>query len=411
MDKERFKKNFNDINKFTKEGKGINRLAYSFEKKEALEYLESICIEEGMDTRMDPCGNLIVTRQGKNPELPTVSCGSHIDTVYEGGKYDGTIGVLLGLEAMRSLNDKNIQTLHPIELIIFAGEESSRFGVSTIGSKAMVGSLDAESISNLKDRDGISIQESFEENELNFESIYKCERSKEELKAFLELHIEQGPKLDEKGLQIGVVTGIAAPTRLKVMIEGVAAHSGTTSMLNRKDALLGASEIILLVEKLAKEETHHDTVATVGVLDIKPSAMNVVPGYAEMKIDIRGIYEDSKEKVFKGLKKRIKRVAKDRKLNITWENISHEEPVLTDSSIQEKLISNCESLGLKYTSMPSGAGHDAMNMTKICPTGMIFIPSKNGISHNPEEYTSMDDILNGGKLLEKTLLDLAIEVN
>lgn len=410
MNRERLEKTFEEINKFTKTGKGMNRLAYSLEEREALKYIEDICIAEGMDTIIDSCGNLIATRDGEDSSLPAVACGSHIDTVYEGGKYDGTIGVLLGLEAIRSLNDNKIKTIHPIELIVFACEESSRFGVSTIGSKAMAGNLDIESISNLKDKNEISIKEAFKASNLEFASLDKCKRLEGELAAFLELHIEQASYLEDHELQIGVVTGIAAPTRLKVMVKGIAAHSGSTSMLNRNDALLGGAEIALLVEKLAKEETIRDTVGTVGVFDIKPGAMNVVPGYAEMKIDIRGIHKDSKEVVLKGLTEGIDEIAKNRALEITWEIMSHEDPALTDKNIQEKLISNCQGLGLKYTLMPSGAGHDAMNMARICPTGMIFIPSKDGISHNPDEYTSMEDIHRGGKLLEETLLDLAVLV-
>ena len=411
MNKERLVKTFEEINKFTKTGKGMNRLAYTAVERQALRYLEDICISEGMESNIDSCGNLIAVREGEDPTLPSVACGSHIDTVYEGGKYDGTIGVLSALEAIRSLNDRGIKTLHPIELIIFACEESSRFGVSTIGSKAMVGTLDVDSISNLKDKNGISIKQAFIDSDLTYESIYKCKRYEGELKAFLELHIEQGPHLEEQDLQIGVVTGIAAPTRLKITITGVASHSGSTSMLKRKDALLGASEIALLLESLARSESYKDTVGTVGILDIQPGAMNVVPGYAEMKIDIRGIYKESKEIVFNGLIEGIKKIAKNRGLDITWELISHEDPALTDKEIQSKIISNCENLNLKYTSMPSGAGHDAMNMAKICPTGMIFIPSKDGLSHNPAEYTSMEDIIRGAELLKMTLLDLAINVN
>lgn len=410
MDKNRFKDLFDRLNKFGKSDKGINRLAYTFAERNALKYIKDLSIEEGFKTRMDNCGNLIIRREGQDSTLPAVACGSHIDTVYEGGKYDGTIGVLGGLEAIRSLNDKDIKTLHPIEIIVFACEESSRLGVSTIGSKAMIGSLDIDSISNLKDRDGISIQKAFKDSNLDFESINKCKRLEDEIKAFLELHIEQGPHLEEENLDIGVVTGIAAPTRLKVEIQGVASHSGATNMLNRKDALLAAAEIALAVEKYAKEEGENGTVGTVGVLDISPGAMNVIPGYAGMKIDIRGIHKESKEKVLQGLLKETYIIQKNRGVKIDWEIISKEDPILTDRDIQEIIIKNCKSLNFTYKSMPSGAGHDAMNMAKIYPTAMIFVPSKDGLSHNPDEYTKMEDIYRGIELLEKTLSDLAVEV-
>ena len=241
---ERIKNDLLEISKYTSDGKGINRLAYTSEERSALEFLEKELIKEGLTTKMDPCGNLIARRKGVDPTLPAVACGSHIDSVYEGGRYDGTIGVLAGIEAIRNLNQNDIKTLHPIELIIFACEESSRFGVSTLGSKAMAGNLDLNSISNLKDKDGITIQQAFENCNLDFNSIQKSKREKNELKTFLELHIEQGPNLEEKGIPIGIITGIAAPTRLMIKIEGVASHSGSTSMLNRKDALLDRKSVV-----------------------------------------------------------------------------------------------------------------------------------------------------------------------
>lgn len=410
MNKKRFEDLFEKVNEFGKTNKGINRLAYTIEERDALKYIESLCIDEDLKTKMDDCGNLIIRREGQDSTLPAVACGSHIDTVYEGGAYDGTIGVLAGLEAIRSLDDREIKTLHPIEIIIFACEESSRFGVSTIGSKAMVGNLNIDSISNLKDRDGISFKQAFRDSNLDFESIHKCKRSQNEIKAFLELHIEQGPHLEEKNLQIGVVTGIAAPTRLKVEIKGVSSHSGATNMLNRKDSLLAAAEIALIIEKYAKQESEKGTVGTVGVLNIRDGAMNVIPGYVEMKIDIRGIHKESKEKVLQGLIKETDLIEKNRGVKIDLKIISKENPVLTDKKIQQIIIKNCESLKLTYMSMPSGAGHDAMNMARKYATGVIFVPSKDGLSHNPDEYTKMEDIYKGVELLEKTLLDLAVVV-
>ena len=411
MNLQRIENDLIEISKYTSKGNGINRLAYTNEERGALEFINKLLIKEGLETKIDSCGNLIARREGLDTSLPAVACGSHIDSVYDGGKFDGTIGVLAGLEVIRSLNEKNIKTLHPIELIVFACEESSRFGVSTIGSKAMVGNLDVNLISDLKDKNGVTIQQAFKNCNLDFNSICNSKREKEEIEAFLELHIEQGPYLEENNVPIGIITGIAAPTRLRIRIKGVASHSGSTSMLKRKDALLGAAEISLLVEKEAKLESYRDTVGTVGTLNILPGAMNVVPGYAEMQVDIRGIYKDSIGKILNNLINGIKEVEKNRKLDITWEIISSEDPALTDNTIQEMLVNNCKVLGLDYKIMYSGAGHDAMNMAKTYPTGMIFIPSKNGLSHNPNEFTCIDDIGKGTILLEKTLVDLAISID
>lgn len=413
MNLQRLERDFNAVNEFGKTSSGMNRLAYSAEERKAVEYIKDLCIKEGMQVRTDAFGNLIARREGKDETLPAVACGSHLDTVYDGGAYDGTIGVLAGLEAVRSLNEKNISTLHPIELIVFACEESSRFSMATVGSKAMAGVLKVESIKNLVDKNGVTIEQAFLDNNLNIKSIDSCKRTKEELKAFLELHIEQGPILEQENLQIGVVTGIAAPTRLKIKINGVASHSGSTMMQKRKDALLGAAEMALIVEKLAKKENHdgfEGTVATVGTLVIKPGAMNVVPGYAEMQVDIRGIHKESIKRVFDQLVLEINEVQERRSLSITWDLLSKEDPALTDEEIQKTIISKCEKLGLSYNTMQSGAGHDAMYLSKICPTGMIFVPSKDGLSHNPKEFTNMEDVFNGANVLMETLLELAVPV-
>ncbi|MEW8973820.1 MAG: Zn-dependent hydrolase [Tissierellaceae bacterium] len=403
----RLQTTFRDINKFGSGKNGINRLAYTAEERGAIDYLKEKCIKEGMQIKIDSCGNLIARREGKNPKLPAIACGSHIDTVYEGGKYDGTVGVIAGLEVIRSLNDKNINTLHPIEFIVFACKKSSRFGLSSIGSKAMAGVLDIDSIQNLVDKDGITIGQAFERSGLDFSSIHRCKRTRDEIGAFVELHIEQGSYLEDNNFPIGVVTGIAASTRLKIDIEGVTSHSGATNMRNRRDALLGAAEIALMLEKFAKKESHKGTVGTVGMLNIKPGTVNAIPGYAEMQVDIRGIYRCSKDVVLDNLIEVIPEIEKKRGLKIDYEMISNDEPVLMNSRIQDIIRANCEMLGIKHTLMQSGAGHDAMSMAKICPTGMIFLPSKGGLSHNPNEYTSMANIVQGTMLLRKVILDLA----
>lgn len=411
MNLDRFTKIFEEFNNFGKTDNGIYRLAYTAGLRDALKYLEKVFINDGMNVRMDSVGNMIARREGKDPNLPVVACGSHVDTVYSGGEYDGTVGVLGGLEAIRSLNDKNIETMHPIELIVFACEESSRFGVSTIGSKAMVGDLNVDSLLNLKDNNGITMEEAFQDNQLNLKDLGDAKRDSQEFKSFLELHIEQGPFLEDNDLQIGIVTNIAAPTRLKIEINGFASHSGSTSMLTRKDALLGAAELVLCLEKVAKEESLLGTVGTVGSIEIKPNSINTVPGYAKILVDIRGISKESKSTVSNALMKEIDIIEEKRGLDINWETISHEDPAQMDKQIQDKVSYYCNKFGFKHMYMKSGAGHDAMNMAKICPTGMIFIPSKNGVSHNPKEYTSMVDIERGIIVLKNALLDLAIPLN
>jgi N-carbamoyl-L-amino-acid hydrolase len=317
------------------------------------------------------------------------------------------VGVTAALEVIKRLNEKNIVTDHPIEIISFACEESSRFGVSTVGSKAMAGLIEKEKYRLLEDRDGITMEKAFALCAFDYNSIDQASRADEEFKAFFELHIEQGPILKNNNKKIGIVTGIAAPIRLLVKINGKASHSGTTPMNMRKDALLGASVIALELEKVAKHEHEHGTVATVGVLDIHSSAMNVVPGEVMMKIDIRSSSVQSRKFVLNHLLKTIETVEKDRMLEIESEIISSEEPVLLSPKLIDGLQAICVKKNIPFQVMQSGAGHDAMNMTKLAPVGLIFVPSEDGLSHHPDEFTELDDILIGIDVLEEAVLHYA----
>ncbi|WP_308858209.1 Zn-dependent hydrolase [Paenibacillus sp. R14(2021)] len=407
MDVERLEKTLIEINEFGNTDKGVTRLAYSLIERQAVERFSSLCEQAGMTVRMDPCGNLIARREGIHPDWPAVAIGSHLDTVIQGGKYDGALGVVAALEVIRSLNDHGVETEYPIEIIAFACEESSRFGVSTVGSKAMAGVLNKELISGLKDKEGLSVAEAFSKCGLHFEVVEQSTRSKKELKAFFELHIEQGPVLENEGKQIGIATGIAAPSRYEINVQGHASHSGTTPMNSRKDAFLGAAEIALELEKAANMENAYGTVATVGMCEVKPGAMNVVPDAAELKLDIRGTSIESKNRVINRLFDAIHETKKTRGLQISINELSNEIPVILSDELIESLGKICEQERFSYKRMPSGAGHDAMNMALLCPTGLIFVPSKNGISHHRDEYTPLDQIVAGVTLLEKAILKWA----
>lgn len=403
----RLEKTLNDINRFGYSDKGITRLAYSNIERKAVKYVAHLCEQEGMEVRIDSVGNMIARREGNNPKLPVVACGSHIDTVNPGGKYDGTIGVVGALEVVRSLNEKGIVTEHPIEIICFACEESSRFGVSTIGSKAMTGILKKESISNLIDKEGISIGEALSECSLDIDGIESSNRRKEEFKVFFEMHIEQGPLLEKEGKQVGIAIGIAAPTRFELQIQGKASHSGTTPMNYRKDAFLGAAEIALDLEEAAKMEQANGTVGTVGVCEVQPGAMNVVPSFVEMKIDIRGTSIESKNKVIENLYLSVNHLKQKRGLQIVVNQLSNESPIELSDEVIDSLTSSCKLNDFSYLHMPSGAGHDAMNMAKHCPTGLIFVPSKDGLSHHPDESTDIEQIGIGVILLETEIIKWA----
>ncbi|MCM3745092.1 Zn-dependent hydrolase [Sporosarcina luteola] len=407
MKLDRLRQSFEELARFTDEGEGINRLAYTATERNARDYLIKQLELAGLTVRIDYAGNVIARREGRSPDLPAVATGSHIDSVYAAGEFDGTAGVLVALEVMRSLTDEGVETEHPLEVIIFACEESARFGASTLGSKAMTGRLDPAYTRSLTDKNGITLAQAFEENGLDLEEVHLARRFGDEIKAFVELHVEQGPVLEKQGKAIGIVSAIAAPIRFHVHVGGTADHSGTTPMDYRHDALLGGAEIALAVEKAALAELEHGTVGTIGVFSIEPGAMNVVPGAADMYVDIRGTNRESRQRVVDALETAVNDVAKTRGLDIWIDEISEEEPVQMDSTVVAELKAICEERGVAWLEMPSGAGHDTMNMATLCPTGMIFVPSKDGLSHNPAEYTSMEQLMAGAEILLAFMLKQA----
>lgn len=402
--KKRYELLFHNINQYNSGDTGITRIAYTNEEQTCTHAFIRMCMAEQLDIRMDPCGNVIARREGKIAGLPAVVMGSHLDTVYQGGKYDGVVGVTAALEVIKRLNEKEILTDHPIEIISFACEESARFGVSTVGSKAMAGQFDKNRYRNIKDKDGITMENAFALCALDFNNVDQASRKSEQFKAFFELHIEQGPVLVNNEKQIGIVTGIAAPVRIHVIIQGTASHSGTTPMNMRKDALLGAAEISLALEQAAKNEEAFGTVATIGVMNVPNGAMNVVPGNVEFKIDIRSTSVESRQRVISCLDETINRVKQNRQLEVESIEISAEDPVLLSEKINDVLFHICEKKNFSNQLMQSGAGHDAMNMAKLCPTGLIFIPSIDGLSHHPNEFTPLDNIMTGIDLLEEVVL-------
>ena len=244
---------------------------------------------------------------------------------------------------------------------------------------------------------------------LDFAKIDQAKRNAEEFKCFFELHIEQGPRLENERKTIGVVTGIAAPIRCIVKIQGQADHSGATAMHYRHDALLGGAELALAIEQAAID-AGYSTVATVGNLSAKPGVMNVVPGYCELLVDIRGIHSEARESVFNVLQQQIEQVASKRGLSIELQLISKDQPILLPEQMVEQISRAAQELGYSYEIMPSGAGHDAMHMATVCPTGMIFVPSKDGISHNPLEFTAWEEVEAGIKVLQRVVLEQAERV-
>ncbi|TLU76403.1 Zn-dependent hydrolase [Mannheimia varigena] len=403
---QRIQQIFSDLATLTSIDGELTRLAFSEQDIKARDYVINLCKRYALSVKIDPIGNVFIRKQGQDNNLPAVAFGSHIDTVVNAGKFDGTLGTIAGLETLFQLCEQNIQTRYPLELIIFTCEESSRFNYATLGSKVMCGVADQAALSKLKDKQGLGVEQALRDIGLDFNKVNQAKRSGSEFKCFLELHIEQGPRLENEQKTIGIVTGIAAPIRAIVKIKGQADHSGATAMHYRHDALLGAAELALELEQAAIQ-AGHSTVATAGNLAAKPGVMNVVPGYAELLVDIRGIHTEARESVFITLQNKIKEVEQKRGLEIELQLISKDQPIVLPTEMVEHLTQVTESLGYSYEIMPSGAGHDAMHMATLCPTGMLFVPSHLGISHNPLEFTEWKDIEAGIRVLQQAVLTQA----
>lgn len=391
----------------TPEGKGINRLAFSDTDWQGRAYLMSLMREAGLFLRTDAFGNVIGHRAGKNEALPAIMCGSHGDSVPEGGNYDGIVGILAGIEVARSMQEDGFINDRPLEIVLFMCEESSRFNSATLGSKAMRGHLAEQDLRRLRDKKGNTLYDVLKERDLKPEQLASAFYTGP-LTAFLEIHIEQGKVLEHEQLQLGVVTGIAAPTRLKIHFHGNADHSGATPMHLRHDGLCAAAETILAVERIASVPTPETSsvVGTVGVVEATPGALNVVPGEVTIGIDIRSISPEKKEAAAKAVREQTEKICRQRNIPYTIEELNDDPPVKLDPRMVEFLSQCCREQGKRYKQMPSGAGHDAMHWAGYTPTGMLFLPCKNGISHNPAESATLEDITGATQVLDQAIRKL-----
>lgn len=385
---------------------GSNRLAFSPEDMAARRYFKDLMTESGLTVREDAFGNIIGRLEGTDPLAPAIATGSHIDTVPNGGHYDGMVGSVAGLAAIRRLQKRG-PLRHPLELIIFQMEESSRFSMATLGSKIMVGKADLDKCRQAKDKDGISMPEVMAKWGYDFEKLPSAVRKKGEVAFFIEMHIEQSPTLEEKNLAVGIVTGIAAPIRLHVVVEGKASHSGGTAMNNRKDALVSASEMVLAVRTVANRFARKDIVATVGNLAVHPGAMNVVPGKVELWVDLRGLDKAAMNEAHTALREGIAGISAMHGTPVSISVLTDDTPVRMSPSVITLMEEVSRDLDIPSIPIVSGAGHDTMNMADIAETGMIFLRCKDGLSHNPAEYTTLEDIMQGLDLLTETLYRLA----
>ena len=379
---------------------GVSRVAFSDADLEGRKYIISLMKNAKLNVRIDSAGNILGRRAGKNDSLPPILFGSHIDSVPGGGNYDGDVGTIGAIECIEVLNEKNMVTQHPLEVVVFSDEEGG-----LVGSRAMAGELSSEAL-DLSTHSGKTIRDGIRFIGGNPDQLPEAVRKKGSIKAFLELHIEQGGILDTEKINIGVVEGIVGINWWDVTIEGFANHAGTTPMNQRKDALLAAANLITAVNRVAKSvEGRH--VATVGKIKAEPGAPNVIPGKVVMSLEIRDLASEKIQMIFEKIKQEAVKIEKESGTKIQFTALDTTAiPALSDERIRAVIAQSAKDLGFTSKVMPSGAGHDAQDVARIAPMGMIFVPSVGGISHSPKEFTTPQDMANGAAVLLQTILKI-----
>ncbi len=384
----------------------VTRVVFTNADLRGRDFVKRLCIEAGLHLREDPVGNTFARWAGSEPDLPGVGTGSHIDAIPNAGMYDGTVGVLGGLEAIRALMRSGFRPKRSIDLVIFTSEEPTRFGIGCLGSRLLSGVLDAGAGESLKDKEGRSL------NEVRHAARFAGPLSEVRLakgfySAFAELHIEQGPLLERAGLDIGVVTAIAAPATLRIFIEGEGGHAGAVLMPDRHDAFLAAAEISLAIESAARSSGSIDTVATTGICEVFPAAVNSVPSRTRLEVDIRDIDLGRRDGVIRKTQEAADAVAARRGVSVRIETVNADPPAVCDPVVVGAIERACQTHQISYQKMISRAYHDSLFMSLVAPTAMVFIPCRGGVSHRPDEYSSPEAIARGSLILAEALTELA----
>ncbi len=384
----------------------VTRILFSEVELQARDYIRSLMKDAGLVIHEDAVGNIFGRWIGTKPDLPAISTGSHIDAIPFSGMYDGTVGVIGAIEAIRALKNSDFQPARSLEVIMFTSEEPTRFGIGCLGSRAMAGVLSANDLQGLSDSDNQSF-DTVRQQAGYTDSLDTVIVDKNTYAAFVELHIEQGSRLEKSGNNIGIVTAIAAPATLRVVIQGNGGHAGTVLMPERHDALVAAAEIILTVEQSAQSSPSPDAVATVGLCDVYPNAVNSIPSRILLEIDIRDIDLVSRDNMINTIQENIRNCCAKRDLEADITLLNSNNPSQSGADIIHTITDMSQKLGYSYQHLVSRAYHDTLFMAEICPTSMIFVPSENGYSHRPEEFTSLDEIVKGVTVLAHTLAELS----
>ena len=401
VNQDRLEKRIFELAKFGLQENGeTERVAFSDADVIAQKWVIQTLKDLGLEVHIDFAGNIIGKREGKKSSLKPISFGSHIDRVPNGGNYDGCVGSMASLEVLEVLNENNIKTKHPLEIIIFSNEEGG-----VMGSRAIAGHLGKDAL-KVVNSTGFSMGEGIMRLGGDTTRIREVARKKDEIAAFIELHIEQGGTLEKEYIKIGIVEGIVGLKWWDVEFTGFSNHAGTTPMNARQDALLAAAKFIIAVNEITNS-FEGAQVGTVGKIKAEPGAPNVIPGKVVTSLEIRDLSSEVIEKVYKAIKTKGVEIAEASNVQIEFRALdTTADPAIMTSSIQDAIGASAEKLGLSTKRMPSGAGHDAQDMALIAPTGMIFVPSKGGISHSPKEFTSAEDMANGANVLLQTILAL-----
>ncbi len=403
----RIQRDIKHIASLGKDKAGRTCFTYSQQDKDVRDFLIETLQGLNLSIAVDGVGNIRARYEGKNPDAPIVMSGSHIDSVRQGGKFDGVAGVVAALEVVRTMVDEGIVPIHPVEVVIFSEEEGSNFGPCCAGSKTMIGRYTVKDLKKLKNPAGMSMYTMAQECGYNPDSMPNSVLRPGDVKAFLELHIEQGPSLDAAGVPIGIVEAINGLRQMRVDVQGVANHAGGTPMALRQDSLLAASRMILAVEEIVRKEGANTTVGTVGHIECSPNVWNIIPGRATFSIDIRDVCEKTMDRIVEKVKERIQDIATACHVESRISSLASLEAVRLSPQVIEVLEKKAKELGTPYKKINSGAVHDAVLLRSITDVGMIFVPSIGGRSHCPEEETDVEDIKKGADILLASILELA----
>jgi N-carbamoyl-L-amino-acid hydrolase len=384
----------------------VTRIVFSEADMRARAYVRRLCTDAGLSVHEDAVGNTFFRWTGSDTSLAPVGTGSHIDAIPNAGLYDGCVGVLGGLEAIRVLQSLGFRPRRSVELVLFTAEEPTRFGIGCLGSRMLAGALSPAQAQTLRDGDGRTLDELRDGAGFRgtLESV-ALERGR--FHQFLELHIEQGPQLEQQGVDVGLVTHIAAPASMRILVEGEGGHAGARLMPGRKDALAAAAELILFLETAAKRSGAIDTVGTVGVCDVFPGAVNSIPSRVRLETDIRDIDGARRDRILESLRSACSKVEQERGVAIRTELVNADPPATCDEEILSALESSARAAGRTSIRMVSRAYHDSLFMARIAPVAMLFIPCRGGVSHRPDEYASPEAIGTGVHVLARTLATLA----